>query len=172
MGMAVRKERPTHPSLGPGRRCRGVPFRPASSIAPRSYASIYARLFALLMLAGDLAPVSHWMKWEPWSVFARFSSVSARSSHLSAKASRRVLGSRTRVGRKSHCVPCILPILVLLHRRVPCGSQSRNTEEPQSVPVRLRVAGGGNAFHPSGVFARRRSTDASEARSLRTPKTA
>jgi hypothetical protein len=84
------KGRPTHPSLGPARRCRGVPFRPASSIGPRCYASTYPRLFALLMLAGDLAPVMPEDEWELWSAFARFSSVAARSSHLSANASRRV----------------------------------------------------------------------------------
>jgi hypothetical protein len=89
-GTAARKGRPTHPSLGPARRCRGVPFRPASSIGPRCYASTYPRLFALLMLAGDLAPVMPEDEWELWSAFARFSSVAARSSHLSANASRRV----------------------------------------------------------------------------------
>ena len=53
-----------------------------------------------------------------WPALARLSSVSARSSRLSASASERVfLAPVLPTGRKSYRVRCILPIFVMLRHR-------------------------------------------------------
>ena len=124
----------------------------------------YARLFALLMLPRDRAPVRPVDQAGAVFSFHPLLLSIRKMSHLSARASRRVflavelawdasLTASLAYFRYSSCFTM---------GEFPCGSQSRNADRPPPVPVSACAKWGARRerCHRSGVFAARRSADA------------